>query len=129
MAINECISKTQFKYMCERIDAICKKARANKLEELTIRKKHKVTDEEAKEIFLKECSSFRVKSDYYLRCALDFSSFENDEEYDEAKYKEFCEAMEAEATDFKDRSVLCGAGDVLEGLRDFEKKYLGSVQK
>ena len=125
MAINECISKTQFSYVCERLEEICEKALAAKKEELTISKEHKVGDKEAAEIFLSKCDAFEIESNYYLHLALDFSPWESEEKYDKDAYDAFYATIKAEATDFKDRAMLCGAGDVLAELRAFEKKYLG----
>ena len=122
----ECISKYQFNYVCVRIDDICNAALDTKMKELTTKKEHYVNDEEAEKIFTSICKEFKVKNSYHLRHALDFSRFENDEEYDKETYEKFRNVIIAEANDFKDRIMLCGAGDVLEELKEFEKKYLSN---
>ena len=120
----ECISKNQFNYVCTRIDEICNKALEAKKKELTTKEEHYIDSEEAERIFTSICKEFKVKNDYHLRHALDFSRFENDEEYDEEAYEKFHNVIISEANDFKDRIMLCGARDVLEELKEFEKKYL-----
>ena len=130
MAGKSCISKTQFDYVDERIKNICNRAIEAKKKELTTKEKHEVNDDEAAFIVentLKRAKphKLKIRSNYYVRLAFDFSPYENDVEYDKDAYLEFKKKINTEARKLRDRIVLCGADDALEELTAFERKYVG----
>lgn len=114
----------QFNYACMRIDKLAEEAVLKAGEMYLIKKERKLTVEEMKELVANENVPFRSCSisKYNLREVFDFSRYENENMYDEAKLKRFRDSVYSRATALKDNLALGTAQDALRVIEEFDKE-------
>lgn len=114
----------QFNYACTRIDKLAEEAVLKAGEMYLIKKEHKLSLNEMKELVANENVPFRTCSvdKYSLRNVFDFSRYENENIYDEEKLKRFRDSVYSRAIALKDNLALGTAQDALKVIAEFEKE-------
>ena len=118
------VARHQFDYACMRIDKLAEAAVLEAGELYLIKKEHKLSIDEMKELVANENVPFRTCSvdKYSMRNVFDFSRYENENVYDEEKLKRFRDSVYSRATVLKDNLALGTAQDALKTIAEFEKE-------